>query len=122
MKLFSEKHEADHLTRAQERVLFYVGLGFLSLVFIGAISDLWQGLRPGIYAMTFYVLLFVFGIFLIMPRMALKFIKAIPLPPFLRRENASDSQLPPRDHSRSELESHPPSPEEPTESLEERRD
>lgn len=89
----------DELEPYQQKTLFFMGIAFLIILAALVVFDVYRGHEHGIMEITFYTLLFVFGVFLIMPRMALKFLAAIPLPPFLRRNDKPS--LPP-DHSDSE--------------------
>lgn len=105
---------SNGLSETQRRILFYIGVAFLVLLFIDLSLGIYSKEERDLYDMTYLVLLFVFGTFLIMPKQALKFLEAIPIPQFLRRGSPpTDTPSPPHDHSDSESGESGPSTGEP---------
>jgi len=105
MKL-SEQY--DHLEKYKKVAVALIGVIFLLILAASVFKDMMEEHEHGLMGMTHYMILFLFGIFLIFPKLGLELLEALPLPPFLRRDRPPDKPSPPDDHSDSEHdEDHP---------------
>ncbi len=98
----------DKLESYKKIAVALLGVIFLLILAIAIIDDVLEDHVHGLMEITFFVVLFIFGTFLIFPHHALQLLEALPLPPFLRRDRPLDTPSPPDDHSDSEPDEGPP--------------
>jgi len=103
---FSEQF--DHLEKYKKIAVALIGVIFLLILAAVVVKDMMEDHEHGLMGMTQYMILFLFGIFLIFPKLGLELLEALPLPPFLRRDRPPDTPSPPDDHSDSEDDEHHP--------------
>lgn len=98
----------DKLETYKKVAVALLGVVFLLILAIGVIDDVLEDHVQTLMSITFYMVLFLFGTFLIFPHHALQLLEALPLPPFLRRGRPPNTPSPLDDHSDSESdEDHP---------------